>query len=91
MPDAYHTLDFTQPFLESFTSRDFSVSERRQPLRALRLLDDNERHPSLRVHPLQGDWEGLWAVRASASLRLTFQRLSGGRKRMLARSRHYDR
>jgi mRNA-degrading endonuclease YafQ of YafQ-DinJ toxin-antitoxin module len=86
----YETLDFTDTFLSTLT-KDFSAAERRVLIKALRLLDQDEKHPSLRVHPLHGDREGSWSASASSSLRLTFERLPGGRKRMLTCSRHYDR
>jgi len=91
VPDAYKSLDFTDTFLETFASKDFSAADRRQLLRALRLLDENEQHPSLRVHKLEGDREGSWSASASGVLRLTFERHPGGRKRLLTCSRHYDR
>ena len=28
--------------------------------------------PGWRLHPLQGDWKGRWAVEVSGNLRLTF-------------------
>jgi mRNA-degrading endonuclease YafQ of YafQ-DinJ toxin-antitoxin module len=87
----YQTIDFTETFLETFASRDFSKSDRAQFKKALRLLDQNERHPSLRVHALEGDQEGSWAASASDVLRMTFERQAGGRKRMLTCSQHYDR
>ena len=89
--DAYRNLDFTETFLESYASRDFSRQDRARFRSALRLLDDDETHPSLRVHKLQGDRGGAWSASASRELRMTFQRLPGGRKRLLTCSRHYDR
>jgi mRNA-degrading endonuclease YafQ of YafQ-DinJ toxin-antitoxin module len=59
--------------------------------KALRLLDLDEKHPSLRVHQLGGDLAGLRSASASDSLRLTFVRTSQGRKTLLSCSRHYDR
>lgn len=91
MSGEYRTLDFTETFLATFTSADFSAADRRAILKALRLLDDNERHRSLRVHQLRGDREGSWSASASDVLRLTFERPDGGRKRLLTCSRHYDR
>ena len=92
MPEhAYRTLDFTETFLETYASRDFSKADRAQFKKALRLLDQNEKHPSLRIHALAGDREGSWAASASDVLRLTFERLPGGRKRLLTCSQHYDR
>jgi hypothetical protein len=87
----YQRIDFTETFLESFSSRDFSASDRRAFLKALRLLDDDEAHPSLRVHQLLGDRAGSWSAAASGQLRMTFERQPGGRMRMLTCSRHYDR
>jgi hypothetical protein len=87
----YTALDFTDTFLETFAGRDFTASDRRRILKALALLDENEKHPSLRVHALEGDREGSWSASASDVLRITFERLEGGRKRLLTCSRHYDR
>lgn len=87
----YQALDFTAPFLESFAGRDFNAAERRQFIKALRLLDTDERHPSLRVHHLHGEEEGVWSASASDELRMTFPRREGGRKLMLLCSRHYQR
>lgn len=85
----YRTLDFTETFLETYSSKAFSDAHRRLFRKALRLLDQDEKHPSLRVHKLHGDEEGSWSASASADLRVTFERLSEGRKRMLTCSRHY--
>lgn len=91
MAGEYRTLDFTDTFLTTFAGRDFTAADRSSILKALRLLDENERHPSLRVHELKGDREGSWSASASGVLRLTFARLPGGRKRLLTCSKHYDR
>lgn len=91
MARAYRRIDFTDTFLESFSSKDLTSSDRAAILKALRLLDDDEQHPSLRVHKLAGDREGSWSASASRLLRLTFERLDAGRKRMLTCSKHYDR
>lgn len=77
--------------VSTFAGKDFTASERKALLKALRLLDEDERHPSLRVHQLRGDREGSWSASASGVLRLTFERLPEGRKRMLTCSKHYDR
>jgi mRNA-degrading endonuclease YafQ of YafQ-DinJ toxin-antitoxin module len=91
MAEPYRSLDFTETFLETFGSKDFSAAERKALRKALRLLDTDERHPSLRVHQLQGDLTGLWSASASEVLRLTFVRAPHGRKTMVSCSRHYDR
>jgi mRNA-degrading endonuclease YafQ of YafQ-DinJ toxin-antitoxin module len=59
-------------------------------MKALRLLDRDERHPSLRVHELSGDLTGVWSASASKELRITFERVSNGRKVVLTCSHHYD-
>ncbi|MGK2964171.1 MAG: hypothetical protein ACSLFM_01040 [Tepidiformaceae bacterium] len=87
----YRSIDFTEEFLALFASRHLSAADRSALLRALRLLDEDERHRSLRVHQLLGDRDGSWSVSASRNLRMTFERQPGGRKRMLTCSKHYDR
>ncbi|TAK21746.1 MAG: hypothetical protein EPO26_13285 [Chloroflexota bacterium] len=88
---SYRSFVFTDTFLDSYTSRDFSAADRARFKRALRLLDEDERHPSLRLHQLQGPLAGVWSVSASDVLRITFERLDGGRKLLGVCSRHYDR
>jgi mRNA-degrading endonuclease YafQ of YafQ-DinJ toxin-antitoxin module len=89
MDAPFQSLDFTDTFLETFGSKDFTAVERKAIRKALRLLDSDERHPSLRVHQLEGDLAGLWSASASDVLRLTFVRMAHGRKTMLTCSRHY--
>lgn len=89
-PKGYRTLVFTEDFLESYASRDFSAADRKAIRKALRLLDENEKHPSLRVHELRGALAGVWSASASDVLRLTFERVEGGRKLLLIVSRHYE-
>ncbi len=91
MADGYRSLDFTATFVETFAARDFTAGDRAAILKALRLLDENEEHPPLRVHILAGDREGSWSASVDGSLRLSFERLEAGRKRMLTVSKHYDR
>ncbi len=85
----YQSVQITPDFLESLVDGDFTATERRRFLRAILLLDTNECHPSLRVHQLQGKLRGTWSASASDELRITFERLEGGRKRLLLCSRHY--
>jgi mRNA-degrading endonuclease YafQ of YafQ-DinJ toxin-antitoxin module len=91
MSGPFASLDFTDTFLETFGSKDFTAADRKVIRKALRLLDGDERHPSLRVHQLSGDLAGLWSASASASLRLTFVRTGQGRKTLLTCSKHDDR
>ncbi len=87
--DLYGIIESTKTLLETLCSWECSATERRQFLNALDRLDTDERHPSLRVHPLEGRRAGLWSVSASRQLRMTFERAESGRKRLLACSRHY--
>jgi mRNA-degrading endonuclease YafQ of YafQ-DinJ toxin-antitoxin module len=87
----YETLQFTETFLEDFAGRHFTAADRQRIRRALRLLDSDERHPSLRVHELQGPLAGVWSASASDELRITFERLGGGKKVLLTCTRHYQR
>jgi mRNA-degrading endonuclease YafQ of YafQ-DinJ toxin-antitoxin module len=87
----FGTLEITRTFLERLISGDFTASDRRRLLRALELLDTNGQHPSLRVHQLEGRLKGVWSASASDDLRISFERLEGGRKLIMACSRHYHR
>ncbi len=78
MPDLL-TLVFTDEFLDSLHA--LSPTGQRCVRRALRQLDDNETTPSLNVHQLKGQQAGTWTAYATRSLRITFARLEGGRKR----------
>lgn len=87
---SYQTIELTHTFLEQLINKDFTATDRRRFLQALRLLDANEQHPSLRVHALQGKLKGKWSVSASDELRMTFVRRDGGRKLMESCTRHYQ-
>lgn len=91
MTREFRTLEFSGTFLETFASKDFTAADRKALLKALRLLDQDERHPSLRVHKLEGDRGGSWSASASGSLRITFDRIESGRKALIACSKHYGR
>lgn len=85
----YAHLQFSDEFLDSLADPTFSRQDRQRFRRALQLLETNDQHPSLRVHPMKGDQEGVWSASASDQLRVTFERLAGGTKRLLRCSRHY--
>jgi mRNA-degrading endonuclease YafQ of YafQ-DinJ toxin-antitoxin module len=91
MAEPYRSLDFTETFLETFGSKNFTAADRKAIRKALGLLDTDEKHPSLRIHQLQGDLSGLWSASASDVLRLTFVRTGQGRKTPVSCSRHYGR
>jgi len=84
---ALSNLEFTTEFLATF--QRLSTTDQGRVSRALELLDQNERHPSLNVHQLKGQQAGVWTAYATKSLRITFERLAGSRKRLVGASHHY--
>ena len=83
----YRNLEFTDEFFATFGQ--FSKPDQGRFRRAMRLLDTDEKHPSLRMHELHAPLIGVWSASASDALRMTFERLPGGKKAMLQCSRHY--
>jgi mRNA-degrading endonuclease YafQ of YafQ-DinJ toxin-antitoxin module len=80
----YRTLDFTAEFLQDLVR--LSTADGRKIVKALELLDRNEKTPGLEVHQLTGALTGTWSVKASKGLRLTG--LQAGRShRRLTRKR----
>ena len=53
---------------------------RQQYLKTLQLLQANPFHPSLRLHPLQGKFEGLHSVSIKLSYRITLELLIQGQQ-----------
>jgi hypothetical protein len=91
MTEPYSSIRLTAEFLQSWGDRKFTAEDRARLLRALRLLDSNEKHPSLRVHALRGDMEGSWSASASDALRIEFERGEGGVKILVRCTKHYER
>jgi len=83
----FENIDFTPEFLQNLAG--LSNANGKKVVKALSLLDDNDRHPSLEVHQLKGELEGIWTAKASKGMRITFQRVANGRKIMLTCSQHY--
>ena len=48
---------------------------RQQYLKTLQLLEANPFHPSLRLHPLHGNWQDLHSVSINLSYRITLELL----------------
>jgi mRNA-degrading endonuclease YafQ of YafQ-DinJ toxin-antitoxin module len=78
---------FTADFVDSLM--EFRAADQKRFAKALRLLDADELHPSLRVHDLGGDLAGVWSASASDDLWIEFVRGTGGRKTLIRCSRHY--
>lgn len=83
----FRTLEFTREFLENLVR--LSSADGKRVVRALVLLDENERNPGLEVHQLQGELSGVGTAKASKGLRITFVRLHDGRKALLTCSQHH--
>ena len=65
-------------FTEQYTRRAARFLKRHPDLevmysKALRLLEANPHHPSLRLHPLKGNLEGLHSVSINMSFRITLE------------------
>jgi len=86
MPD-YETFVFTTEFTDSLAR--LSPADLRRVSAALRQLDIDEKTASLQVHQLSGKQAGTWTAYATKKLRITFERLEGGRKRLLEANQHY--
>jgi len=54
---------------------------RQQYLKTLQLLQANPFHPSLRLHPLHGKFEGLHSVSINLSYRITLELLIQGQQK----------
>jgi mRNA-degrading endonuclease YafQ of YafQ-DinJ toxin-antitoxin module len=63
-------------------------ADQRRFVKAIELLDENDRHPSLRVHELRGERRGVWSASASDDLRIEFVR-DDGLKILVRCQRHY--
>jgi mRNA interferase RelE/StbE len=63
-------LDYTDRFQRAYN--DLTDQDAERVKKALRLLVENPRHPSLHVKRVQGT-DRIWEARASLSIRLTFE------------------
>jgi mRNA-degrading endonuclease RelE of RelBE toxin-antitoxin system len=64
----------TEQFEQAY--QKLTDDERRSVRKALSLLGENLRHPSLRVKKMEGR-ENIWEARPSKRLRMTFELLEG--------------
>ena len=65
---------FTEQFEQAY--QGLSDAERRSVRKALVLLGENLRHPSLRVKKMEGRRD-IWEARPSKRLRMTFELVKG--------------
>ncbi len=84
------SLAWSEESLRDFADRKFPAQDRARILKALELLANNEKHPSLRVHSLSGDLAGMWSASVTGSIGIHFLRLPQGRKRLVNISKHYE-
>ena len=71
-------MPFALVFTEQYTRRAARFLKqhpqvRQQYLKTLRVLEANPFHPSLRLHPLRGKFEGLHSVSINLSYRITLE------------------
>lgn len=52
--------------------RSLTLEEQKRVQKALRLMDEDLRHPGLRIKRIRGT-QNIWEARASRALRLTFE------------------
>jgi mRNA interferase RelE/StbE len=65
-------IEITERFEQDFLHLPLEIQKK--VLKALRLLAENPRHPSLQAKPIQGA-RGLYEARIDQSYRLTYQRM----------------
>ena len=73
-------MPYTLVFTEQYNRKAARFLKRHPELRQyylkpLQLLEANPFHPSLRLHPLQGKWNGLHSVSINLSYRMTLELL----------------
>jgi mRNA-degrading endonuclease RelE of RelBE toxin-antitoxin system len=76
---------FTERFLKAY--RQLPVEIKQKVKKTLRLLDEDARHPSLRVHPIKG-FPGVYEARIDLKYRLSFK--FDGNKRILRNVDNHD-
>lgn len=86
----FDSLTFSDEYFRAFADRRFTPSDRARVLKAMALLDSDEKHPSLRVHLLKGHLAGVWSASVSDSIRIHFLRLPDGRKRCVTVTKHNE-
>ena len=86
----FDSLGFSDEFFSAFADRRYTPQDRARVLKALDLLDKNEKHPSLRVHALKGNLAGLWSASVTDYIRIHFVRLPNGRRRCVNLTKHYE-
>jgi mRNA interferase RelE/StbE len=81
MPGIETTERFEQDFLR------LPAEIQKKVLKALRLLAENPRHPSLQTKPIQGA-RGLYEARIGQSYRMTYQRMPDDRLLIRTTGKH---
>lgn len=67
---------YTRRFKKAYKALD--KRQQRQVKKAIKLMDEDIGHPSLRVEKVEGargEDADIWAARASRSIRITFERI----------------
>ena len=78
-------IESSQRFKQAY--RDLPPEIQAKVKKALRLLAENVRHPSLQTKPIQGV-QGVYESRVDQNYRMTYERLSGDIVRMRTVGKH---
>jgi mRNA-degrading endonuclease RelE of RelBE toxin-antitoxin system len=78
-------IETTERFEETYAKLPASV--RKKVIKALRLLAENPRYPSLQTKPIQGA-RGIYEARVDRDYRMTYERLPGDVLRMRVVGKH---
>ena len=78
-------VELTDRFKSAFTELPDSINKKVQ--KAIRLLANDPRHPSLQTKPIQGA-KGIYEARADRAYRMTNERLPGDVLRMRVVGKH---
>ena len=66
----------TSNFFKAFLKLARDTQER--ATKAENLFRANPMHPSLRMHPLKGEWQGFWSISVIMNIRIIFERMEDG-------------
>ncbi len=78
-------IDLTDTFLKGYAKLPDAIQKKVK--KALRLLAENPRHPSLQTKPVEGA-PGIYEARVNQGYRMTYERLSGDVLRIRVVGKH---
>jgi mRNA-degrading endonuclease RelE of RelBE toxin-antitoxin system len=78
-------IELTERFRNAYRALPFQIQKKVK--KALRLLANDPRHPSLQSKPIEGA-EGIFEARVDLNYRMTYERLPGNVLRVRAVGKH---